>query len=53
MAAAAVAFSTLYSPASENSNSLQGSPLRNTRQRVSDGVYSTSAIRQVEFSPKP
>src|SRR5204863_6473094 len=48
-AAAAVAFSTLYSPASENSKSDQCSPFCSTDHEVRVGSSSRFVTRQVAF----
>src|SRR5580704_14129975 len=52
-AAAAVAFQTLYSPASENSKSAQGSLLRSTVQVVRAGSKRRFVIRHADLALVP
>src|SRR5579871_151143 len=53
IAAAAVAFHTLYSPASGNSRSAQGLPSRNTVQLVRSVSRRRSETRQLARGPAP
>src|SRR5271165_2074260 len=53
IAAAAVAFHTLYSPATAYSKSAHGFPSRRTDHAVRPGSKCRSVIRQVAFEAEP